>query len=559
MTQALLVGGIALAGIFAFTQFGKKEPETEDAAIDQQVKVIIADIDKEIADLNEDLDKAVEQGDDALVVAIVTKVGDLEADKVDVVVAGADAKATVVDPVEVKPDPRIKANRITKSKDDYRDRKAAIIEDLDDMFGRGQYGGFNMPSWVDGWQTNQLWLDSLDEQIVAAEVRGERIANAEVTANAEAEQASRDNWQEYFNTTSAALALEFPNGGYGFRFPPWQMGWDADSGWWKDTFNENYRIAWDAGKDHQRRLDDRETQRLEDKAYADDRGLYDDAVARVKAQPWGAYFTPPPHLLGNWSGYMAQQERVARSKYDQKVFQDQEDERQQFELQQAKNALERENELRQERENRQAVQDAIIEQADRDNYEDAKQNLYREFPEERGLINRYMSGYRSNWRQFQGQLRSQLTSARHDKQQNDINQFNNTKTRITNQYPDGAEVVRVWAYDEDWRDIEADVRADAREAHRARADFKAQIAQAAADRAAAEQESGEDAAIDWRYADWEDEGGFYTDPWPTVATPVPVRRPAPPVVQESHWQKVTREAYEAAELRAAYATDWDEF
>ena len=114
---------------------------------------------------------------------------------------------------------------------------------------------------------------------------------------------------------------------------------------------------------------------------------------------------------------MAQQERVARSKYDQKVLQDQEDEQERFELQQAKERQREEERQRRERERRQAVQDAAIEQADRDAYEDARLDLYQEFPEERSIIDGTMRGYRADWRQFQRQLRTQLENARYDREQ----------------------------------------------------------------------------------------------------------------------------------------------
>ena len=115
----------------------------------------------------------------------------------------------------------------------------------------------------------------------------------------------------------------------------------------------------------------------------------------------------------------------------------------------------------------------------------------------------------------------------------DRSNFATMRSSLINQYPAAESQLRRWAYSPNWRNELTDERGDARATQD---EFEER-----------ERERQETFAYD--EDDWYD---YYIPPVPVVtATPAPI--------EETHWERITRERRIAAELREAYATDWDEF
>ena len=256
-------------------------------------------------------------------------------------------------------------------------------------------------------------------------------------------------------------------------------------------------------------------------------------------------------------------ESLAREQDYEQAMRDQQKHDDDLEEQEAQEQQRQQREAQQ----RQRLQEEQQEREDKADYNRQKANLSREFPEERDIINATMRWYKSDWRNYQGDLRRQLVQRTQDRYSRDLNEFNNAKQRILSSYPEGEGALRGWGYDPGWREDEREMRNDAKRAHdqevarlKRNADFARQLQQDIRDRAAAAQEGGYTPApvVIW---DDELEGESYPYiPAPVVtARPAPVVQQAPPPVEESLWQRRARLASEAAELREAYAGDWDEF
>jgi len=534
MTTQLIMGGIALAGVFALS-LGRKG-DTEDEVIDAVADAAIAALNVDKDALEEVLADAVEQGDEAVMVIVIEEIGVIDDKIADIVVDAEVSKevknqrkdqekqTTQTTTTTTTDDPQIaiRANDKTaynnavvemrKSKElwvffkvppyvygEWRgpmmqntlDAKRAHREALarqeakdDKNEYTSQLGAYRNSLLASGltaseiaeyfkplpWQEGQNWKRLLTDAFDKA-YRDWKSDQAVVAPPGvkTPEQLSQEAYDKFVLETEAALA-KYPAGSYVMYWEklPWFMGWDTDPDWLEEM-NERYSEAASLGM--QAQLDLVKARQVQaaaapprSQASLMDEAKFKSDLAAAIAQ-WGDDFVAPTYIEGNWKAAMDQQVQEASGKYADRVMA----ERRQQALADAALAEEerliREQDaihkqfleqqaLAQARAQAQAQQQAIdaeIAQADRDAYDDAKLDLRDEFPAERDLINLHMSGYRSDWRQFQGQLRSELINETSNKEREDRQRFNDAKRGLISQYPAASGQLNQWTYSPGWQ------------------------------------------------------------------------------------------------------------
>jgi len=545
MTQALLIGGIALAGIFAFTQFGKKEPTTEEKEIDDQVKDIVKDIVKEIDDLNKDLDKAIEYGDAGVIEAIVMKKGALETEIETVVDAGAAAKANIeviIPPEEIIPPTQIPIPIPIPTPTIDVD---AILADIVALYNDGQLKNDDqvitliMRELDVDRGTARDWFNTIEHLLVRPRERiDDPTVNIQAILNRIAKM-YRDDILKIPNDVVARIRQELgvePIIAVGHydkmlrdgllvktvaEIPQPTINVEAilarivrayNRGDIETTEGVRDQIMDDLDVDERtangyydriasqltQRFDpvqDRLQQVQEEQRLADEQRRFNTDRAQAM-KTYGEHFRYINYVRGK-DNIGLLRARIAEALVSYK--QAQADERADEIIRQEQD---RERQVRQEAQDRERAAKVTREREDKADYNTQRANLHREFPEEGDIIDATMRRYRADWHQFQGQLRSQLLSAVHDRDQQDRQQFNNAKQRIINSYPQGEGALRGWHYDPGWRDDQREMQGDAKRLHdqydaqaAANLAFERQLEQEALERQRAGQEFEEEQVI----------------------------------------------------------------
>ena len=487
MTTQLIMGGIALAGIFALSlgRKGDAEDEAIDAAADAAIAVL--NVDKDALEVV--LADAVEQGDEGVMVIVIEEIAVID-DKIADIVDDATVKKdeskqkkqeTQETQTKTFVDPEIA--RRANDRTAYNDAVAAMraSPELSVYFKVPPYEYGN---WRGQMRQNTLDAEGLHEEYLAGRAaekdkqqydvqlgahRASLLASKMTASDVDkyfkplpwqfgadwttlladawddayqnwnrdrkqvvtptgktAEQLSQEAYDKFVLETEAALAGKYPAGSYVMYWEqlPWVMDWDTDPDWLNE-FNERYGEAAEFGI--QAQLSQATAQAAQvaqagprSQASLMDEARFKSALAAAEAQ-WGADFVAPTYIEGRWESYMDQQIDAASGRNQERRLAE-------MRQTQARVDLERENRLRlekaeaeeltqtnlrRERENRLRLE---REEADRDAFDDRKADLYDEFPAESDLINRHMSGYRADWNQFQGQIRSELLNATHERE-----------------------------------------------------------------------------------------------------------------------------------------------
>jgi hypothetical protein len=518
MTTQLIIGGIALAGIWALSQV--QDDDADEAAIDAAARAAIAAKDAEIKVLLPALQEAEEQGDDALVVEIIGAITTKETEKSDI---AADAKVdkneskqkkketettqtkTFVDPeiarrandkqayndavAKMRASPELSVyfkappyeygnwrgqmnTAILDAEDAHLDALEKMTLKEDKFKYESQLGAYRnsliaggidpdvyfrpYPYDPEGWQEGlrQSYEDAVTDYQAA-----QKPPPPPAPTGKTAEQLSQEAYATFRLDTDALLAERYPAGSYIMYWEdlPWFMGWDTDPDW-LSGFNENYGEATLLGREALQDLATATAAQIASAPVRSQASLLDEArfkSARTAAiAQWGDDFVAPPYLEGNWEDALARQVQEASSTYADRVMAER-----RLAAQEQQAILEHQQALE-------------LDQAIRNAYNARKADLYDEFPAERDLIDRHMSGYRSDWENYQGQLRSELVNATYEKQQaaleqqreaeqQDRSRFATYRSDLISQYPAAAEQLSQWSYSSNWRDDIAEERNDA--------------------------------------------------------------------------------------------------
>jgi hypothetical protein len=524
MTTPLIIGGIALAGMWALSQV--RGDDADEAAIDAAARAAIAAKDAEIKVLLPALQEAEEQGDDALVVEIIGAITTKETEKSDI---AADAKVdkneskqrkketettqtkTFTDPEiarqandkqayndavrKMRASPELSVyfkvppyeygnwrgqmnTAILDAEDTHLDalEKMALKEDkfkYDSQLGAYRNsliaGGIDpdvyfrpYPYDPEGWQAGlrQSWEDAVTDYQAAQK--------PPAPTGKTAEQLSQEAYAKFRLDTDALLAERYPAGSSIMYWEElgWFMGWETDPDFNRE-YQERYGEAALLGLEAQQDLARAQAVQIAQAGPRSQASLMDEArfqQARTAAiAQWGDDFVAPAYIEGLWESYMAQEIEAASGKYTDRVM------------------AERRLTAQQQQAEQQLAQQAILDhqaaleldQALRDAYNDRKADLYDEFPEERGIIDANMTGYRSDWENYQGQLRTELVNVTYEKEQAareadaaDRSNFATTRSSLMSQYPAGRGQLNQWTYSPDWRNEQFDEKRAAQDTQR---------------------------------------------------------------------------------------------